>query len=705
MSVKMRIAISSKNNVKSKICNWQSTQLISNTSRLTSKFNVDTKTVKVHKKKIHWRLGTALAYTSSTFFIGYLYGQQNREFEDTHPKHVLPDGQPRTCCSEIDSNHEKMIHALEDAIGKNYVIPSTSTNMASYVKGARLGQGSALCVIRPGTLTQAIQCLQIILDHDCVVIPQGANTGLTGGSVPRDNNKDFHHRPAVVLNMRRLNAIHPVDNGKSLLCFAGAGIAHAQKVASSFQRESHSILGSTFLNPTVAAGVAFGSGGTQMRKGPAYTDRALYIKVKEDGKTLEIINKLSLLGLDSRQNIIQSQLDNLDINEIKHWESDTGDNIDKLPAAHDSTYCERLCSTDKKAISRYNADTSGTEVNRSEGKVLILASIHDTFPTPKKVQTWFITFRSFDTALKFRKEVALHNPKDLPISMEYMDRDSFDVIDRAGRILAGLIQYSGSNYDLIGSLWNIKSWIESLPLPYANVICDHVLFFLNNAFPEILPKRLMYLGRASDHHIMLTVGEFEEKEDIIDSSTVSESIANTKKNSIENDDIKQSSLTRLQQRLQSFHEKHKNDMTIHACNSSAEVNAMQAFRFVAAPAFKTWCVGNSSQGISVDYALPVHEGRAPNIGNLPLKRMRYSHFGCNVVHEDLAYARGVDVHKEKMKLKKMVENSCGGRLPAEHGHGIEYIGPEEAQTRWIKMDPANVMNPGIGGLKSTKNYK
>ena len=45
------------------------------------------------------------------------------------------------------------------------------------------------------------------------------------------------------------------------------GIYDLSVRASEAGRESHSILGSLFLNPTIAAGVAFGSGGTQMRKG------------------------------------------------------------------------------------------------------------------------------------------------------------------------------------------------------------------------------------------------------------------------------------------------------------------------------------------------------------------------------------------------------------------------------------------------------
>ena len=84
--------------------------------------------------------------------------------------------------------------------------------------------------------------------------------------------------------------------------------------------------------------------------------------------------------------------------------------------------------------------------------------------------------------------------------------------------------------------------------------------------------------------------------------------------------------------------------------------------------------------------------------------MRYSHFGCNVVHEDLAYPLGSDTHSAKLSLKYSVEN-LGGKLPAEHGHGTEYIAASDAQARWKQMDPSNTMNPGLGGLSSKPFYK
>ena len=56
-----------------------------------------------------------------------------------------------------------------------------------------------------------------------------------------------------------------------------------------------------------------------------------------------------------------------------------------------------------------------------------------------------------------------------------------------------------------------------------------------------------------------------------------------------------------------------------------------------------------------------------------------------------------------MALKHEVER-MGGKLPAEHGHGTEYVAPEETRRRWEKMDPLNVFNPGVGGLSVERRY-
>ena len=158
---------------------------------------------------------------------------------------------------------------------------------------------------------------------------------------------------------------------------------------------------------------------------------------------------------------------------------------------------------------------------------------------------------------------------------------------------------------------------------------------------------------------------------------------------------------RFRERLTAFGGKHT--VAVHDC-TPAETPWVQYFRFAAAPAFRTWCIGKGLEGVSVDYALPKGEDGAPPLApDVSALRMRYSHFGCNVVHEDIAFNVGVDARAAKMDLNHAVED-MGGKLPAEHGHGTEYVAPADTQKRWQQMDPLNVFNPGVGGLSLERKY-
>jgi D-lactate dehydrogenase (quinone) len=298
-------------------------------------------------------------------------------------------------------------------------------------------------------------------------------------------------------------------------------------------RESHSILGSTFLNPTTAAGVAFGSGGTQCRKGPAYTERALYIKIVENKwqeQHIEIVNTLEIDGFNDCDLPIgqrRKQMDTIPyrIDTWGRWiqqgyERDmkytTPSVLEKIkrgdetyPLASDVHYGKKLCRRNSTSVSRYNADCSGPDCCRSEGKVIILATVHDTFPKPKSKKTFWISFDSVETAFAFRQEVALDNPTDLPISMEYMDRDAFDVVNDAGRVLGNMIKYVGTSSTLIRQLWNVKLYIEALPYDTAPFWVDQLLYKVNHYFPSILPKSIMEMGQKWDHHVMMTIGDFD----------------------------------------------------------------------------------------------------------------------------------------------------------------------------------------------------
>jgi len=642
----------------------------------------------------HAIVATAVLALSVGFVLGRvtaLEDEQHRVYRQ--PTRALPSGDPKTCCdsreeSDLTQAQQDLPKILAAIVGVNNISDGRheTTVTSQFLKGARIGGGGqALAIVTPQSLRDTLACAQAIIAADCVILPQGANTGLVGGSVPRVE----WDRPAVIISMKYLDTFFPIDDGKRVVCMAGAGLATLANVIPTWfpDRESHSILGSTFLNPTTAAGVALGSGGTQLRKGPAYTDRALYLRVyktKFGETTVDVVNTLGIEGLED-DDYVKGAVDAL--KALDNYRQDVKDNVKRQMGkssqsangkakASDSEYAASICHHDE-TVSRFNADCRGADCNRSEGKVLILATVHDTFPKPQTSKSYWLSFPDLETALAFRKEVCLDNPMDLPISVEYIDRDAFDVIDRSGRILAGVIKLVGSSGSLVKHFWGLKRRIESLPFSGADLWVDKLMYTLNPIIPQTLPARIMQAGKEWDHHIAMTVGEYGD-----------------------------GTMDRLLGRMNAFTVKYGADkIVVNECKTASEVNSLTAFRFVAAPAFRTWCIGEGVQGFSVDYALPKNGGIAPPLPVMPLKRMRYSHFGCNVVHEDLAFGLEVDTEMVKMALKKTIELECGGKLPAEHGHGTEYNAPPETQERWKKIDPLNMMNPGLGGLSNKYKYQ
>jgi len=597
----------------------------------------------------------SISGTAGALAIGYWAGRKDSEQRQRN----LPAGFNACACCDarpLTGAQQALKPKLEGIVG------AANIQANVYQKGSRLGEGHAFVVVKPGTIQQAVDVLQACVDADVCVLPQGANTGLTGGSVPRGVGSGLD-RSTVVINMERLNSIIPVDEGRRLVCLAGAGIYDAHTRAASLGRESHSILGSIFLNPTAAAGIAFGSGGTQTRKGPAYTERLLYAMVGSDGK-VGLHNTLGLLGGSGPELYRKLEAATLSQADV--------DPACALPASHTS-YRADVCTLDGR-VSRFNADTSGPPPCRSEGKVLILASVHDTFEKPKRADSLWISCKDLATAHRLKAAVNFGGgPSDLPASCEYMDKDSVRAVDEAGRILCWMIRGIGIGPTL-KALWDAKLWFEALPIPFAPVLADKALFLFNPLLPSALPAPLAELTRAWDHHLLISVCEYGGGES-----------------------------ARFYERLERFAAAHPSSLAVHKC-SEGEQGAVNFFRFAAAPAFRTWCVGSGLEGFSTDYGLPKTQVGIPAIDDDKVAlRMRYSHFGCNVVHEDVCVKPGVDVHEMHVDLKHAVE-ALEGKLPAEHGHGTEYTAPPETAARWMAMDPLNILNPGIGGTSTERRY-
>lgn len=111
--------------------------------------------------------------------------------------------------------------ALRAAVGERHCLTDPDLRASYETDWTRRFTGRALAVVRPGTVDQVAGVLRSCADAGVGVVPQGGNTGLVGGSVPRGGE--------VVLSLRRLDDLGPVDAvAGEVTVGAGATLASVQ---------------------------------------------------------------------------------------------------------------------------------------------------------------------------------------------------------------------------------------------------------------------------------------------------------------------------------------------------------------------------------------------------------------------------------------------------------------------------------------------
>ncbi|OYW86218.1 MAG: D-lactate dehydrogenase, partial [Hyphomonas sp. 32-62-5] len=179
-----------------------------------------------------------------------------------------------------------LIRELKTIAGAGHVLTGAQT-MRRYLKGHRFGEGPAVAVVRPGSLVDLWRVARASVRAGRIIILQAANTGLTGGSTPEGT----YDRGVVLINTMRLKGIHMLNAGAQVVCLPGATLFELDRELRPLQREPHSEIGSSCMGASVLGGVCNSSGGALVRRGPAYTEAAIYAQVDETGE-LRLINRL-----------------------------------------------------------------------------------------------------------------------------------------------------------------------------------------------------------------------------------------------------------------------------------------------------------------------------------------------------------------------------------------------------------------------------
>ena len=110
---------------------------------------------------------------------------------------------------------DALVDALVAAVGPAHVLTEDLLGYESDWSGR--WSGTALAVVRPGTVEETAAAVRACLAAGVPMQPQGGNTGLVGGSTPEPGV------PAVVISTRRLTRLDPVDDVSGQVT-AGAGV-------------------------------------------------------------------------------------------------------------------------------------------------------------------------------------------------------------------------------------------------------------------------------------------------------------------------------------------------------------------------------------------------------------------------------------------------------------------------------------------------
>ncbi|MDZ7279007.1 D-lactate dehydrogenase [Pantoea eucrina] len=562
-----------------------------------------------------------------------------------------------------DTTHSPLLAELRRLVGSSHVL-TDAEQTARYRKGFRSGGGDALAVIFPGSLLELWRVLQALVQADTVILMQAANTGLTEGSTPSGNDYD---RPVAIVSTLRLDKLQLIKGGEQVLAFPGSTLYQLEKILKPLGREPHSVIGSSCIGASVLGGICNNSGGSLIKRGPAYSEMALYAQLDEHGK-LKLVNHLGMeLGHSPEEILGRLDDDRWQQSDVR-WDG---------RHASDHDYAERVRDIEADTPARYNADARRLfEASGCAGKLAVFAVRLDTFPTEPRQQVFYIGTNDPAVLGELRRHILSHFA-NLPVAGEYMHRDIFDIAEVYGKDTFVMIDKLGT--DKMPLFFTLKGRVDAW-LNKRNFVkphfTDRLLQRLSGWLPSHLPARLKQYRDKFEHHLMLKMS--------------GEGVAEA------------------QAYLHDYFREGGGEFFV--CDAKEGAHAF-LHRFAAAGAAVRYHAVHADEVediLALDIALRRNdrtwfEQLPPEFDDALLHRLYYGHFFCHVFHQDYIVKKGVDAHALKEKMLALL-NERGAEYPAEHNVGHLYQAKPQLQAFYRQLDPTNSFNPGIGKTSKQKGW-
>ncbi|MDA8521911.1 D-lactate dehydrogenase [Acidovorax sp. NCPPB 4044] len=556
-----------------------------------------------------------------------------------------------------------LLAQLRAAVGKAHVLTDPQATRR-FRRGHRTGEGPVLAVVRPGTLLEQWRVLQAAVAAGRIVILQAANTGLTGGSTPDGTGYD---REIVLVNTLRITGVQVLGGGEQVVCLPGATLDRLEQVLAPLGREPHSVIGSSCIGASVLGGICNNSGGALVRRGPAYTELALYAQVREDG-ALQLVNHLGIaLGSTPEEILTRLQSGDYTAADVAH---------DPGRAASDPRYAEHVRAVDADTPARFNADPSRLfEASGSAGKLCLFAVRLDTFPREPST-VFYIGSNAPEDLTDVRRHLLTRLPR-LPIAGEYIHRTAYDIGERYGKDTFLVIDRFGTAR--VPAAFALKSRIDGFFERFGlRGVTDRMIQAITDRLPSHLPPRMRQMRERYEHHLLVRVS----------------------------DDTAQATRDFLAQRF-------GGSATGGFFECDAE-EGRRAFlhRFAIAGAAIRYREAHRARVediVALDVALRRNDREW--VERLPadveadvVHKLYYGHFFCHVFHQDYIVKKGVDPVAMEHRMWALLD-ARRAEYPAEHNVGHLYVAKPALADFYRRLDPTNTFNPGIGHTPRLRGWE
>ena len=560
------------------------------------------------------------------------------------------------------TSQKELLRQLADASGQKQLL-THQDDKAWYTRGFRVGQGEALAVVLPLTLQALWKTLQVCVARDVIVLMQASNTGVTGGSTPDGSDYD---RDVIIISTRRLKGVQVIDDNRQVIAFPGTTLIELEQTLQPLGREPHSVIGSSCIGASVVGGVCNNSGGSLIRRGPAFTEKSLFARIHDDGR-LEMVNHL---GIDLGETP-EAMLDNLTRQQYR-----TGDRPDWQGKIWADDYADRLRNVDADSPARFNGDLRYLHDSAgSAGKVVVFAVRLPTFAASAGSETFYMGSNDERELVALRRFL-LTRMSELPQQAEYIHRGAFDMTVRYAKHMYLAIRRLGPQAipRLMANKakWDIR--VGHLKLLPSNAV-DRALQLFNQLTPAFVAPRIIAWRDGYEHHLMIKVESAQADE--------------------------------LQALLAEFFRERSGDF--FRCDAREAADAFLV-RFGVGGCTISYCdalgYNPNERLVAFDVALRRNDDAwrlelPPALAAQVEVDSCCGHFFCFVNHQDYVLKEGVDAGAFKAEVMAYLEQR-GAKYPAEHNVGHLYHASCEHVAHWQQLDPTNSCNPGIGKTSKKK---